>query len=103
MHPAMVEKSVAALLALVCLVMLVRLVLPERLRWRVDAMAQSVWLAVRAQAVGLWHWRSSRKAAARLAEEAIRRARNGVEREGNVYRPRSFQEPRGPDEPRKPH
>ena len=99
----MVEKSVAALLALVCLVMLVRLVLPERLRWSVDAKARSAWHAVCAWAVGLWHWRSSRKAAARLAEETISRARHSVERDGNVYRPRSFQEPRSSDEPRKPH
>ena len=110
----MVEKSFAALVALVCVVLLARLFMPERYRWRLDAWAKSAWRWVReaVQRVGqLWRWRSSRKQAARMADEAIRRARHGVERDGNVLRPRSFKDRagRGPreardtGEPRKPH
>jgi uncharacterized membrane protein YqjE len=104
----MVEKSFAALVALVCLLLLARLFMPERYRWRVDAWARAAWHALRAWVQQAWHWRSSRKQAARMADEAIRRARHGVERDGNVLRPRSFgqrssRESRDTGEPRKPH
>ena len=102
----MPEKTLAALIASVCLVLRVRLFLPERHRWRLDAAARRGWQVSRDWALRVWRWRSSRKKAARIAEEAIRRARDGVEREGNVYRPRSFREPRDSRdsrEPRKPH
>ncbi len=113
----MVEKSFALLVAAVCLVLLVRLFMPERYRWRLDSAAQRFWQGLVARARGVWHWRSSRKEAARLAEEAIARARTGVERDGNVLRPKSFgrppgsrrgsheprDSPRDTGEPRKPH
>jgi hypothetical protein len=99
----MLEKSLAVLVASVCLVLLVRLAMPERLRWRMDAAARRTWQAFRAWVLRVWRWRSQRKRAARIAEEAIRRARESVEREGNVYRPKSFRERRDSDEPRKPH
>ena len=102
----MFEKSFAAAVAAVCLALLVRLVLPERYRWRLDAGARSAWRAFRGWALRLWHWRSSRKEAARITEEAIRRARTGVERDGNVLRPKAFKrtrDSRDSGEPRKPH
>lgn len=99
----MFEKSLAVLVATVCLVLLVRLFMPERHRRRLDATARRGWQAGRAWALRVWRWRSSRRAAARMAEEAIHRARGGVERDGNVYRPKSFREPRDSREPRKPH
>lgn len=105
----MVEKTFAALVALVCLVLLARLFMPERYRWRLDAWARDAWHTLRAWVQWVWHWRSSRRQAAHLADEAIRRARHGVERDGNVIRPRSFgqprssREPRDTGEPRKPH
>lgn len=103
---AMLQESFALLVATVCLVLLVRLVLPERHRWRLDAWAQRTWRACRDGLRQAWHWRSSRKEAARIAEEAIRRARNGVERDGNVFRPKAFKQTRDSrdsGEPRKPH
>jgi len=39
---------------------------------------------------GLFTWNASRRRARRAAEEAIRRAREGGEWDGNVYRPKSF-------------
>lgn len=99
----MPEKILAILVASVCLVLLVRLVIPERHRWQLDAAARRGWRVFRAWALRVWRWRSQRKQAAELAEEAIRRARNGVERDGNVLRPKSFRQPRDSREPRKPH
>lgn len=102
----MLEKSLAVVVASVCLVLLARLCMPERYRWRLDAAVRRGWLGCRTWVLGVWRWRSSRKAAAQMAEEAIRRARRGVERDGNVYRPKSFGEPReqrDSGDPRKPH
>ena len=99
----MLDKPLALLVACVCLVMLVRLFMPERYRWRFDAAARRSWQALRVWALWAWRWRSSRKAAARMAEEAIRRARINAERDGNVYRPKSFGESRESRDPRKPH
>lgn len=99
----MLEKSFAVLVATVCVVLLVRLCMPERYRWRLDAQARRMWWASRAGALRAWRWRSSRKEAARLAEETIRRARHGVERDGNVLRPKSFRQSRDSGDPRKPH
>jgi hypothetical protein len=43
----------------------------------------------------MWHWRSAKRAAAKAAEDAIRRARqkDGGEWEGNVYKPKAFRKP----------
>jgi hypothetical protein len=41
----------------------------------------------------LYRWRASRKTAERVAEEAIRRARENGTWEGNVYKPKSFKRP----------
>ena len=99
----MLEKSFAVLVATFCVVLLVRLFMPERYRWRLDAQAKRTWQALRAWALRVWRWRSTRKEASRIAEEAIRRARNGVQRDGNVLRPKSFKRQRDTGEPRKPH
>ena len=100
------EKSLARVVAVVCVALLVRLVLPERQRWWLDATAQDAWHACKTRALKAWRWPAARKQAARMTEDAIQRARNGVERDGNVYRPKSFRERRDsgdPREPRKPH
>jgi hypothetical protein len=99
----MLEKYLAAFIATVCVALLIRLLMPQRYRWRLDATVREAWAACRAWAVRLWRWRSSRQSAARMAEEAIRRARSSVEKDGNVYRPKSFRQPTDSKEPRKPH
>ena len=96
----MLDKTLAVVVASICLILLVRLFMPERYRWRLDDAARRVWWGCKAWALRTWRWRSSRKVAAQMAEETIRRARRGVERDGNVYRPKSF---RDSGEPRKPH
>ncbi len=90
------EQMLAGLVVAVCAVLLVRLCVGERLRLRFDMAVRRGWVACRRFALRVWHWRSARRHAARVAEEAIERARRGVERDGNVYKPKSFRGPRKP-------
>ena len=90
------EKILAGLVLALCLVLLVRLSLGPARRWRFDRALRRAAEGLRSRATRLLRWRSSSRAAARAADEAIRRARGGVRREGNVYRPREFRRPRKP-------
>jgi hypothetical protein len=95
----MAEYILAAVVLLLCLALLVRLLLPPRQRQRMDNRALQGWTTVRrsARAVpAVWHRRRHRKQAASEAEAAIRRAREGISRDGNVIRPKSFKRPRKP-------
>lgn len=90
----MVEKLLAGVVLLACVALFVRLLLGPRRRLLVDAWLRDRSRALARRARGLWHWRRSRREAQRLADEAIRRARGeDVERDGNVYRPKSFRKP----------
>ena len=98
----MIGRVLAGLVVLACLLLLIRLLLPALRRRRFDAASGRIWARVRRAWFGLrrasrrlWTWRASRRHAERMADEAIRRARD-VNREGNVYKPKF----RGP---RKPH
>jgi hypothetical protein len=96
----MTQKVISAVLVLVCALALLRLLIGERRRERLDATLRDLWWSVRSFGRGLKHRKSSREEAERVVEEAIRRARaTDVERDGNVYRPGSFRD----KEPRKPH
>ena len=90
------EQILAGLAVAVCAVLLLRLCVGERLRFRFDLAVRRAWTACRRVALRVWHWRSARRSAARIAKEAIERARRGVERDGNVYKPKSFRRPRKP-------
>ena len=83
----MIEKWLAGAGLLVCVAYLLGMLLGERRRARLQA-------GLRRFAA----WPKTRRAARREAERAIERARRNVEREGNVYRPKSFDR-RPPDEP----
>ena len=92
----MVGKIFAAVVLAVCALLLVRLVIGERRRYRLDAALRTVGHAARRVARSAqmaWHWRGARRASKKAAVEAIRRARDGVTREGNVYKPKSFRKP----------
>ena len=97
----MIERVFAAIVIAVCAVLLVRLLIGERRRYRFDAAARRVWAALRRfglslqrRALSLYHWRSSRRHAAQVAEETIRRARSADGSwDGNVYKPKSFRKP----------
>ncbi|HSW07836.1 hypothetical protein [Aquabacterium sp.] len=94
----MIEKVLAAIGLLVCIVLLVRMALAPRRRQAFDATMRGAWYNSQRWGQRVLRWRpSSRKQAARVAEEAIERARRTqTDRDGNVYRPKSFKGPRKP-------
>lgn len=89
----MIEKFLAGTVAAVCIVFMLRLLVGAQRRARLDAWARVTWLRLKHGVLQLYHWRSSRKSAERLADEAIRRARDDGHWEGNVYKPKSFKRP----------
>lgn len=94
-----VDKLFHVVVAAVCVALLVRMVLGEPLRRRLDSAFIKGWFRVRRQALALWHWRSKRQSAAQArqkAEEVINRARHRVGKDGNVYTPDAFKGPRKP-------
>jgi hypothetical protein len=92
----MIEKLLAAVGFALCVAMLLRMCVGPHRRRRMDGAARRAWMAVRIRLLRLWHWRATRREAAREAEDAIRRARARHERDGNVLRPDAFREPRKP-------
>jgi hypothetical protein len=89
----MIEKVLAGAVAALCIVFMLRLLVGAQRRAVLDARARLAWLRLRHGWLQLYHWRSSRKSAERLAEEAIRRARDEGQWDGNVYKPKSFKRP----------
>jgi hypothetical protein len=89
----MIEKVSAGLVAALCVVFMLRLLVGAQRRAALDAQARLAWLRLKHGALQLYRWRSTRKSAERLAEEAIRRARDDGQWEGNVYKPKSFKRP----------
>jgi hypothetical protein len=92
----MIEQVFAGLVLAVCAVLLVRLVLGETRRRQFDAAMRRAWLASKRRALHVWHWRERKRLAEQAAADAIERARRAGEWDGNVYRPKSFREPRKP-------
>ncbi|HSI61400.1 MAG TPA: hypothetical protein VLA16_27825 [Ideonella sp.] len=99
----MTETIFATLGVLVCVALLIHMALPPARRQRVNATAWRAWHACRRLGLRAWygllqlrHGRAARKDAAQVADEAIRRARGDVTRDGNVYKPKSFRRPRKP-------
>lgn len=107
------DKLLPAVVAAICLVALVRLFLSAALRRRFDSALQRIWRrsagavqrTVRRVVQRVRHRPMSKKEAARLAQDAIERARRKQRRDagqadgqwdGNVYRPKSFKGPRKP-------
>ena len=84
------ERILAALIVAVCASLLLRLVLGEKRRARLDAALRRAVRSVRGLAMSARH----RREAARAADEAIERARQrSGEWDGNVYKPKSFRKP----------
>lgn len=81
MDENLVEKILAAAGLLVCIVLLVRMLMAPAHRQRIAARLQA-----------LRRWPTARRVARTEAERAIERARHGrdVERQGNVYRPKAW-------------
>jgi hypothetical protein len=90
-----IEKLFAAVLLAVCLVMLLRMALKPRQRQRLDGVLQRAWARCRSLVRRRPRQPLTQQDAARVAEEAIRKAREG-QWDGNVFRPRSFRRPKKP-------
>jgi hypothetical protein len=86
------EKIFAAAIVVACIAALLRVVLGERRRERLDATVARWARVARARLDRLFTWNSVHRRAHREAEDAIRRARGRAagDWEGNVYRPKSF-------------
>jgi len=92
---ALIEKTFAVAVVLVCVVLLLRQFVGARHRMRWDGAVTRWWRRLRANAVRAYRWPSAHRRAQREAEAAIRRARGqrGMHgaREGdgdNVVRPK---------------
>ena len=87
----------SALVVAVCVLMLVRMMLPAKRRARLDQGLKRVPKVLSRRWHSLRHGRQRRVAAERLARDAIERARKTtVERDGNVIKPDAFKGPRKP-------
>jgi hypothetical protein len=84
------ERVLAAIVLAACAALLVRLLIGARRRARLDAALRRAAHAVQGAVVSVRH----RREAMRVAEEAIKRARQrDGEWDGNVYKPKSFRKP----------
>jgi hypothetical protein len=94
-----VIKTLLAIAVLtVCVLLLARLWLSPAQQARIDGAARRTGQALRRGVVSAYRWPRSRRNAARIADEAIRRARERRDGtwEGNVYKPKSFKRPHKP-------
>ena len=93
----MIERLFAAIVLAACVLLLVRLLIGARRRYRFDAAMRRAARRVRSIATSPRRWRESRHDAARAAEaasDAIRRARGrDGEWDGNVFKPKSLRKP----------
>ena len=96
----MIERVLAAVVLATCAVLLVRLLLNERRRYRFDMAMRRLWARLSRTTVSVWRTpgeikrrRAAERQAEEAANEAIRRASGRGEWDGNVYRPKSFRKP----------
>ncbi len=92
----MFDRVFAAIALAVCVVLLLRLTMSVPRRYRFDSALRRGALRLRRVAFRVWHWRAARREARRareIAAEAIRRARDRGDRDGNVYTHKSFRKP----------
>ena len=89
----MIERVFAVIVLAVCAVLMLRLLLGERRRYRFDAAMRRLWYGLRRAATAVPRWRAARSDAQKVANDAIRRARGRGEWDGNVYKPKSFRKP----------
>jgi peptidoglycan/LPS O-acetylase OafA/YrhL len=98
-NPMDAEKVVALAVVAVCAVLLFRLVLRPARRAAFDRRMLTGWYSLRRllRQPTQWprRWRARRQAQ-RAAQEVIRRVRQPVDKQGNVYTPESFKRPRKP-------
>lgn len=104
----LLTQVLAGAVLAVCIALLLRMVVGARLRFRIDTAVQGAWQRLRRRRTGAKPAPPVRgadaKEAARVAEEAIRRAARRGRWEGNVYKPDAFRPPADDKtDRRKPH
>lgn len=87
------EKAVAVLVAVACIVMLLRLAVGAKRRQRFDRAWRVWWQSTRKHAVRLYRRQTTRKEAEKATQEILQRLRRPVERRGNVISPKAFKRP----------
>lgn len=93
------EKIVAALTALACVVMLLRLALGARRTASFDRAARNLWEQARRTATRFVRRLKHRKQARKATQEVLQRMRKAAERDGNVITPHAFKKPGSPQRP----
>ncbi len=90
-----IERVFAGTALAVCAVLLLRLSLGAARRPRFDRFFVRLWNGVRARCLALARWPRAHREARELADDAIRRASQGVpgKWDGNVYTPERFKKP----------
>lgn len=92
----MIPNVLAIIVFAMCAFSMVRLLLGERRRRAVDAFFIRLWLRSKMLFGRKPPKPLKQQNPAHLADEAIRRAKDGGSWEGNVYKPKSFKGPRKP-------
>ncbi len=92
----MIQPVFAGVVLAICLVLMVRLMLGTPRRYRFDTAVRRITARQRRAGLSIWHGRDARREAERArkdADEAIQRARDRGEWDGNVYTPKAFRKP----------
>lgn len=87
------ERIVSALIALACIVMLVRLAIGPRRQQRFDRVVREAWARTTKIFTRLYRRQASKKEAEKATQEILQRLRQPVERSGNVITPQAFKRP----------
>lgn len=87
------ERIVAALIALACIVMLLRLAMGSRRQQKLDRAVRDAWLRTQKMFTRLYRRQATKKEAEKATQEILQRLRQPVERSGNVITPQAFKRP----------
>lgn len=91
------ERIVAALIAAVCIVMLLRLAVGSRRQQKFDRAVRDAWLRTQKTFTRLYRRQATKKEAEKATQEILQRLRQPVERSGNVITPKAFKRPGAQD------
>lgn len=90
------ERIVAALIAVACIVMLLRLAIGPRRQQKLDRAAREAWSRTHKLFTRLYRRQATKKEAEKATQEILQRLRQPIERSGNVITPQAFKRPGAP-------
>jgi hypothetical protein len=91
------ERTVSALIAVACIVMLVRLAMGAHRQQKLDRTIRDAWASVQKTFTRLYRRQATKKQAEKATQEILQRMRQPVERSGNVITPKAFKRPGSAD------